>query len=177
MTSLPVLLALTAGVSNALLGVAGKQAERVGCRPAVVPVLMLGAVALLASALLPFTRRGWGHGGVWTLAAVMGLLYVAALQSMIAANRHCPPSLVWSLANLGLLIPIMLAPVVLHEPWLMTDLVLVLAFVAMLGSFRRGMRQAGEMALGSRSWWLLTGVWLSNGLLMLGYKLKAQSWP
>jgi len=176
-TPLPVLLALTAGVSNMLLGAAGKQAERADCRPAVVPVLMLGTVAVLASTLLPFTRGGWGDGGVWVLAATMGLLYVAALQSMIAANKHCPPSLVWSLANLGLLIPIMLAPVVLHESWHVTDIILVLAFVAMLGSFRQGMRQAGEQAPGARSWWLLTGVWLCNGLLMLGYKLKAQSWP
>ena len=46
---LPFIYVLTSGVSNALIGVLAKQAERTGCRPQVVPLLFLGTAALCAA--------------------------------------------------------------------------------------------------------------------------------
>ncbi|MFA6110392.1 MAG: hypothetical protein WDA75_16620 [Candidatus Latescibacterota bacterium] len=179
MTTWPLVCALTAGVSNALLGVLAKQAQHSGCRAEVVPVLMLGAVGLLGGLALPWAPGDWGDPGLWALATGMGLLYVTALQSMIVANRTCPPSLVWSLANLALVLPVVLAPLLLREPWQPIDGLLVAAFLVMLACFRRGLGQSGEAARApwKQVWLPLAGVFLSNGLLMLGYKLEAQHWP
>lgn len=179
MTTWPLVYALTAGFSNALLGVLAKQAQRTGCRPEVVPVLLLGTVSLAGGLALPMAPGDWGDPWLWALAAGMGLLYVIALQSMIVANRTCPPSLVWSLANLALVIPVVLAPLVFGEPWQPVDGLLVAAFLGMLVCFRRGLDRSGEGARAPwREVWLpLAGVFLSNGLLMLGYKLEAQHWP
>ena len=179
MISLPLLLALLAGVCNVLVGVLGKQIERAGCRPAAMPVFFLGTVALVAAAALPFVHGNWGDHGLWALALAMGLLYVMALLTMIGANQVCPPSLVWSLVNLALVVPIVLAPVLLHEAWRAVDGLLVTAFIATVWLMQRGMGNTGEVARahGMRVWLLLSGVFISNGLLMLGFNLKAQYWP
>lgn len=179
MSPWPVALALGAGCSNALLGVFAKQAQRQACRPEVVPVLMLGTVALVSAAAAPWAPGSWGDRGLWVLAGAMGMLYVAALQAMLVANRTCPPSLVWALANLALVVPVALAPLLLDEPWRALDGLLVAAFVAMLACFRRGLAHSGEAA--RAPWvqvrWPLAAVFFSNGLLMLGYKLEARHWP
>ncbi len=176
---MPLLFGLTAGLCNALIGLLGKQAEHTGCRPTVVPTLMLGAVALTAAIALPFIHVVWGGSGLWVLAAAMGLLYVVAVQATITANAVCPPSLVWSVTNQALLVPIMLAPALLHERWQRADALILLAFIAALWLFDKGMNQTGEtaQARGMRAWLLLVVVLLSNGLLMLGYKLKSLHWP
>jgi len=179
MTTLPLILAVLAGMSNAVMGVLAKQAERSACRPVVMPVLFLGTVTVIAACALPVARSGWGDRWLWTLAVGMGLGYVAALQSMLLANRSCPPSLVWSLTNLSLVVPIALAPLLLHESWKPLDGLLIAAFVAMLALYRLGMGQTGEAAKvpWSQAWLPLIGVFFSNGLLMLGYKVKMQHWP
>ncbi|MHB9025005.1 MAG: hypothetical protein ACYC7E_12680 [Armatimonadota bacterium] len=176
---LPFIYVLTSGVSNALIGILAKQAERSGCRPQVVPLLFLGTAALCAAVALPFAFGEWGDPRLWALAVVMGLLYVRAMQSMILANRTCPPSLVWSLVNLALVVPIVLAPVLLREAWQPADALILAAFFAMLGLFRLGMEPSGHTVntRWTQVWLPLTEVFLTNGLLMLGYKVKTLYWP
>jgi multidrug transporter EmrE-like cation transporter len=172
-------MALGAGCSNALLGVFAKQAQRQACRPEVIPVLMLGTVALVSAAAVPWAPGSWGDPVLWGLAAAMGLLYVAALHAMLVANRTCPPSLVWALANLALVVPVVAAPLFLDEPWQGLDGLLIAAFVAMLACFRRGLAHSGEAtrAPWAQVRWPLAAVFLTNGLLMLGYKLEVRYWP
>lgn len=174
-----LLLAVLAGIGNAGVGLFGALAQRRGCRPGAVALLFLSTVALAALVLLPAVDRAGVTPGLWCLAACMGGLYVTAVRTAVIANGRCPPTVVWSLANLAMVVPIGVAPLLFAEPWRAIDVPVAVAFAALLYAFHRGTNQAGERP--SCGWAgvlpLLTAVFLSNGLLMLGYKLKGAYWP
>jgi len=174
-----LLLAVLAGLGNAGVGLWGATAQRRGCRPGAVALLFLSTVALVSLLILPAVSRAGATPGLWGLAACMGALYVAAIRTSVVANGRCPPSLVWSLANLAMVVPIGLAPLIFAERWQPIDALIAAAFAGLLYAFHRGTNQAGERPASgwSRVLPLLAVVFLSNGLLMLGYKLKAAYWP
>jgi multidrug transporter EmrE-like cation transporter len=102
-----------------------------------------------------------------------------AIPIMIAANRVSPPSLVWAMANMGLLLPIVGSSVFLHEPLRPLDAVVLALFAGMLAAFQRGTRAAGDAHSASRTKLvlLLAAVWAVNGLLMLAFKINGAWFP
>ncbi len=123
-----------------------------------------------------------GTSPLWLLTAAMGFLYILVMRSMITANRHYPPSLVWMLANVALVVPVALAPMLLRERWHhATDWLIIAAFAVLLWTSWKGMGadksilKANAAGIGGAP--ALVSVFLGNGLLMLGYKLKGVFWP
>jgi len=171
--------AISAGCCNALVGVISKQAEQRQCRPGPFAMLFMGMIAAASVMLLAVVGGAWGSPQVWLLAAVMGSMYLLVMRGMISANQSFPPSLVWTLANVALVVPVGLAPLLLGESWRCMDWVIVAVFAALLYTSRRSMKPSRTTTPAVR--WLnglpsLAVVFLGNGLLMLGYKLKGVFW-
>jgi len=173
-----LIAAATAGMCNAGVGVWAKGAERRQCRPAAFSFLFMVMAGVLSATAATRETAPWGHRGFWFLAMGMGALFYSALVVMILANRYGPPSIVWSLVNLSLVLPIGLSAILLGEPLVGMDGAIGLAFIAMLVCFGRGTASAGDSAPGHTGRFIaaLAGVFLTNGLLMFGFKLKNSAW-
>jgi drug/metabolite transporter (DMT)-like permease len=171
--------AIAAGCFNSLTGVISKQAEQSQCRPGPFALLFMGTVSVESAIMLVFIGGKWGPPQLWLLTVVMGGLYILATRSMISANQSFPPSLVWMLANVALVVPVGLAPLLLRENWHTMDWAIIAAFAALLWTSRRGMEPDRPTAKprGLNGLPSLMVVFLGNGLLMLGYKLKGVYWP
>jgi multidrug transporter EmrE-like cation transporter len=127
------------------------------------------------SLIIAWTQPGsWFNYRLWILGTVMGVLLYVAIVTMVRANRLGPPSLPWTMANLALVVPVMLAALFLKEKLQLIDGVSLAAFGGMLLAFGRGSSRA-EVAVGNRSALvlLLILVLLTNGFLMFGFKLNS----
>jgi hypothetical protein len=164
----------TAGVSLCLKG-----AEQHQCRPRGYGLVQLGLATVLSLAVALAQGAAWSGLGMWGLGVGAGVLMYAAIPIMIAANRVSPPSLVWAMANMGLLVPIAGSALFLHEPLRPLDAVMLSLFALMLTAFHRGTQAARDMPRESRttSVLLLAGVLAVNGLLMLAFKLNGVCFP
>lgn len=168
-----ILMALGAGVANTGVAVAAKAAERNICRPAPYAALTLGIASLTAAVVALMLHGAWMDGRSWALGSVLGCIYVGAIGSMLLANRVWAPSLVWSTANMAFLLPILLSALLLGEPLHWLDLLTVLGVGVMLAGL---VSPTGSAATSTRSaaerWGVLGAVFLTNGLLMFGFKLQ-----
>jgi hypothetical protein len=84
------------------------------------------------------------------------------------------------MANLGLIVPIVLAAIFHNEPLRMTDMFLIGNFILMLWMFKHGMSIANDFSDNAHPWRyiaLLIAVFLCNGLLMFGFKLNEMLHP
>lgn len=173
--SLAWALAVATGVCNAVLAVAGKAAERSHCRPAAYGLVVFAAAGLVAFGVALGGRAAWADGRLWAFGGVMGGLYLVAIAAMLRANRWWPPSIVWSAANMAFVMPILLSALLLGEPLRGMDALIVAGAALMLaGLAEPDAGRAGEEGPGPKpgARWLLLGVvFISNGLLMLGFKL------
>jgi multidrug transporter EmrE-like cation transporter len=170
-------MAIGAGCANAVVALASKAAERSHCRLAPYGVIALGVAGLTAWAPAMKGRGDWGDWRLWAFGGAMGALYLAAIASMLRANRRWPPSVVWSVANMAFVLPILLSAFGLGEPLRWMDSVIAAGFLLMLAMLTReapGGRAAGiERTLRAvlERWLLLGAVFAINGLLMFGFKV------
>jgi len=173
----PVGFAFATAAGNSLIAVCGKAAERSRLRPIAYAVVFQAAAAAVCLAGTPGESVPWRSARFWGLALAMGAFYVRALSAIVVANGLGPASLPWALANLSLVVPIALSALWLHEPLVLLDGAIFAAFLAMVALFVVGMRggEKTEVTRPGRYAAALVEVFLANGVLMFGYKLK-QGW-
>ena len=174
-----MLCALGAGMANIAVALAVKGAERRGCRPSTFGAFAMTTAAAISLAAASCQSGTWLDWRLWALGVTLGALFYAAIVSMVTANRFGPPSLPWTMANLALLAPILLAALFLGETLRPMDGLMLLAFGGMLAAFTRGTLKARDVAAAHPAALLLwlTLVFAFNGLLMFGFKLNASLPP
>lgn len=177
--SVYLLAAVGAGLATSGVSLCLKGAEQDQCRPRAFGVAQLSLAAVMSLAVALTQGAVWSGVGFWALGAAAGALMYTAIPTMIAANRVSPPSLVWMMANMGLLLPIFGSAVFLHEPLRPLDAVVLSLFAAMLTAFHRGTQAAQDFRREGRaaSVLLLGAVLVINGLLMLTFKLNGVCFP
>jgi len=157
-----------------------KGAENSKCRIAAFGFTSMVIAASLAFGFIPMLPGAYSDAGVWISGIVIGILMSVAIATSVLANKEGPPSLVWSMANLGLIVPIILAAIFQNEPLRITDILLLGNFILMLWMFKRGMSAAKDFFADNsprRYAILLIAVFLSNGLLMFGFKVNEIIYP
>ena len=173
----PLLFALATAGCNSVSAACIKAAERRRLRPVAFALVYQVAAAAVCLAGAAGETVPWDSVRFWGLSLGMGALYVRALGSMVSANSMGPASFPWALANLALVAPIGLAALWLREPLAPLDGAILAAFLATIALFVAGMRSGS--AGGTPHPWryaaVLAEVFLANGALMFGYKLK-QVW-
>jgi len=170
----PLIFAILAGICWALMGLCYKLADHRRCRPIPFAVSFLLVAAAAAAFLLPGEKTTWNAPTLWLIAGAVGLVTFADIALLTRANALGPASIAWTMLNLGLLVPTLLAPVFFHESLHLVDGMLLALFLLMLVSFARSMATAGEtraehaLAFGL----CVVGVFILEGLYLLGGKVK-----
>jgi drug/metabolite transporter (DMT)-like permease len=177
--SLYLVAAVGAGLATAGVSVCLKGAEQHQCRPRAYGLAQLGLAMVLSVVVAVAQGAVWSGVGFWGLGVAAGALMYGTIPIMIAANRVSPPSLVWAMANMGLLLPIAGSALFLHEPLRPLDAVMVSLFAGMLTAFHRGTQAARDVRKEARtaSVLLLAAVLVVNGLLMFAFKLNGMCFP
>ncbi len=172
--SLPLLMVVLAGVALAGLGLAYKMAGSGRCRTMAFSAVFLFFATLLAGGRACFEPTTWSDWRLWALGTGMGLLLYGVLALVVRVNRLGPASISWTLINLSILVPILLAPLLLDESFRLLDGAIVVLFVLMLLAMRRGLSLGHDPIQGSPQvfWLLLLLVFLMNGGFQFGSKLK-----
>ncbi len=172
-----LILAVGSGMANAVVAVASKGAERSRCRLAPYSAIALGTAAATAFAVALKMRAAWNSWPLWLFGIVMGVLFLAAIACMLRANRVWNPSMVWSAANMAFVMPILLSALTLGEPLRWMDAVIAAGLLVMLAGLAdpKGMVASDPRAAAGPSfrgrWLILAAVFVTNGLLMYGFKL------
>lgn len=172
-------LAVVTGLCNAVAALVFKISQDRGCRPLPQVLITHVTICLLCAVLSPWGTVNLHFPLFWLMCAAAGPLYLLAMGSQMASNAYAPPSLVVLISNLALVVPIMLSALFFREKLQGSDLPLLVAFGLMLVLFHRSMQQeekSGSPVSGKR-WGMLTACFLSNGLLLFVFKLKAMSFP
>ncbi len=177
--SFPLLMVILAGVALAFLGVAYKMAGVFGCRPMAFSSVFLLTAAALAGWRACCETTAWAAPRLWALGLSMGALLYATLALVVLVNRLGPASISWTLLNLSVLVPILLAPLVIGDPFLRVDILVVALFVLMILAMRRGIALGHDPIQGSPRVFglLLAAVFLMNGTFQFGSKLKDTFFP
>jgi drug/metabolite transporter (DMT)-like permease len=172
--SLPLICAVGAGLGNTISAVTVKGAEHHQCRPAKFGIVAMTFACLISLVIALLQAGSWADAKLWILGVILGVFMYTATIIMIHANRLGPPSLPWTMANLGLIVPIVLAAIFFNENLHGKDTVSLLVFGGMLTAFFRGTSTAGDINVQKRSAFIffLFIIFLLNGLLMFGYKLS-----
>lgn len=169
-----VLLSILSGVAFAGSGLGYKMAERRQCRSSVF-ILVFAITGGAFAGIKTFSETTtWHDPQLWLLGIAMGLLFDLAIYFVMQANRLGPASASWTVLNLGLLVPIFVAPFIVDETVLWLDPIIVVLFALMLLMFARGMKDAGEVQKGFQKLHILMllGVFFAQGLFLLGNKIK-----
>ncbi len=171
----PILCAVGAGLSNTLVAVTVKGAQHHDCRPSRFTAISMTAAGGMSLVVALVQTGYWFDWRLWILGIILGLLCCAAIGTTVHANRLGPPSLPWAMANLGLVVPIFLAAMLLNENLRWMDAVSLVVFVGMLLAFVRGTTHAGDVHVDHRSAFMLflALVFLTNGILMFGFRLNS----
>ena len=169
-----ILLSILSGVSFAGAGLGYKMAERWQCRSSVF-ILVFAITGGAFAGIKAFSETtAWFEPKLWLLGIAMGLLFDLAIYFIMQANRLGPASVSWTILNLGLLVPIFISPFIVDEIMLWVDPIIVALFILMLLMFARGMKNTGEVVQGrhKRHIMMLLGIFFSQGLFLLGNKIK-----
>jgi len=172
--SLPLVVVMLSGVALAFLALAYKMAAVSNCRPMAFASVFLLTATLLSGWRVCFEATAWGDWRLWALGFAMGANLYINLGLVVVVNQLGPASVSWTILNLSVLVPLLLAQLFLDEPFLKVDGLLVTLFILMLLALRRGIAQGHDPVRGSplRFWTLLLVVFLLNGLFQFGSKLK-----
>ncbi|MBN1480864.1 hypothetical protein EH223_00095 [candidate division KSB1 bacterium] len=173
--SLGILLAVLAGLLYGILSLAYKYAERVKARSAQF-TFVLSLVAGIETLLKSFTEQSnWGEPLLWIAGTGMGIVIVAGIYVIMAANRLGPVYSAWTMVNVSFLFAIFLSALLLGDKLVCSDPFNLLLFGLTLYLFVRGMR-AGATKRRVRESVMhllaLLGVFVTNGLATFGSKLK-----
>lgn len=180
MQNLPALLcALGAGVAFSLLGLVYRVSTHRACRAMPFTAVFTLTAGTLALACTSRETTAWADPRLWALGVTGGISFVLAIAFYLRANTVGPPSVNWTICNLGLLAPILLAPSLFGEPLLAVDVVMLACFVLMLVAIARGMADGAETPPRHRGRYalLLCGILATNGLNLTLLKLKSVWFP
>ena len=170
--------AFLAAGANAGVGVSIKGAQSASCRTAYYGAAGCAVGLCCAALLLPFLPGDCRCAGAWGVGAAGGLCFAGATALNVLANRMGPPSAAWSMANMGLLVPVALGWCRGERPEVQ-DFLMLLAFALMLAALNRG--TAAERETGGAAGWkygaVLALVLLVNGLVMLTIKWNQWAYP
>lgn len=171
--------ALGVAGGTAINAVLAKSAERRGCRVAAFSLVTFGVAGVADLAIAMADGAVWCSPMLWGFGLAMGALYMAASAVSLHGNRCWPPSVVWAAANAGLVVPILVS-VLLGEPLRLIDIPILTG----IGLMMVGMTEVGGGGTPAVSkvsvWlrWLLVGaVFVSNGLIMAGFKMFPRIMP
>ncbi len=173
--SFGILLAASAGLLYGILSLAYKYAARVGARSAQFTFVM-SVIAALVTFVKSFSEQStWSDPLLWITGAGMGLVIVAGVFVIMAANRLGPVYLGWTMVNVSFLFAIFLSAIILGEKLLCVDPLNLLLFGITLFLFTKGMRAGAGVQKPQQAFLLifaLIGVFATNGLATFGSKLK-----
>jgi len=171
--------AVGAGLATSGVSLCLKGAEQHECRARAFALAEFALATILSLVVAGAQGAVWSGMGFWALGVTTGVLMYGAIPIMLAANRVSPPSLVWAMANMGLLLPILASALLLHEPLQPLDAVMLTLFGGMLLAFGRGTQAAADTRRDARltSVLLLGAVLVVNGLLMFAFKLNTVLFP
>lgn len=169
--------AFLAAGANAGIGVSIKGAQSGRCRTACYGAVGCIAGLCCAALLLPVLPGERWVAGVWGIGAVGGLCFAGATALNVIANRMGAPSVAWSMANMGLLVPIIFGWCGGETPeW--QDFFMLLAFVLMLAALNRGTSSERKKVVFDWKYGAVLGlVFLVNGLVMLMFKWNQWAYP
>lgn len=179
------MMALAVGGCNSFVALFSKAAENRHCRTAPFCLATFGVAGITAFLTAFSVSAPWGDWRLWLLGATMGLLYIAATAAMLRANACWPPSIVWSGANMAFVVPILLSALFLKEPLRWIDAAIFAGVILMLAGLADRVDGAAATAAGernasptpSRRWLPLALVFVTNGALMMAFKLSAVLLP
>ncbi|MHB9027023.1 MAG: hypothetical protein ACYC7E_23045 [Armatimonadota bacterium] len=176
LVSLPILFVVLSGVAFAILGLLYKVAMHNGCQPTPFTIpfgLTAGGLGLI----LAF-REGttWGDYRLWLLGLAVGVLFYVSILVLVRANTLGSAAVAWAVLNLSMIVPILLAPFLFDERFVLIDLLVLVLFGVMLLLFTRGVAASGETPVRSLGAYVLAllGIFALNGVFMLGYKYKQE---
>ncbi len=168
--------AALAGVAYSVMSIGYKLAEVRMCRVPAFGLAFSGSAALLTLGVALCGHPAWGDWRLWALGVGSGVLFMPAMFMVVHAFRAGSAAVAWTLLNLSLLIPILLAPMLFHEPLLLVDLASLLAFLLMLGAFAWGMDPADPHRPGThpaRFAIIVTVLFCINGFFQLLQKVES----
>jgi len=170
----PYMMMICAGFAMAFLGLAYKLAGAWEARPMAFSSIFLFTAAVLNGWRAVYEPTDWRDPRLWLLGSTMGFGLYVCLALVVLVNQRGPASLSWTLLNLSVLVPILLAPILLGDVFLRSDLLVVCLFVCMILSIRRGLAMGTDPVCGSLSGYacLLAAMFMVNGLFQFGSKLK-----
>jgi drug/metabolite transporter (DMT)-like permease len=178
--SLGYFLAIIAGLIYGLLSLAYKWADVRRARSAHF-TFILSITGALASLIKALTEQSiWSDPRLWLLGGAMGLVIVAGIFSLLAANRQGPVYASWTIINVSFLFAILLSIVILHERLLCVDPLNLFVFAIALYFFVHGMKKTILAGRETYHVWKHAGmlllVFIFNGLATFGSKLKFTFW-
>ncbi|MGD8753551.1 MAG: hypothetical protein PVG14_19135 [Anaerolineales bacterium] len=170
----PLLMAILSGVMYAFAALGYKMAERLNCRTSTYIIVFSIAGGLFAIIKSFSEISEWDDPRLWLLGIGMGLLFDLAILFIMQSNKEGPASISWTILNLALLVPIIFSPILFQERIYWIDPVIVAVFVLMLGFFAQSLRKTDNSTMkNTRRYFLwLLGIFLSQGLFILGNKVK-----
>jgi drug/metabolite transporter (DMT)-like permease len=171
---IPLVLAILSGVLYAVAALGYKMAERLNCRtsPFIIVFSIAGGIFAIIKSFSETSE--WNNPQLWLLGIAMGILFDLAIFFILQSNKNGPASIGWTMLNLSLLVPVILSPMLFQERVYWIDPIIVAAFVLMLAFFAQSLRKADNSDKNKTRmyFFLLLGIFLSNGLFILGNKLK-----
>jgi uncharacterized membrane protein len=170
----PLILAILSGVLYAVAALGYKMAERSNCRTSTFIVVFSIAGGVFAIIKSFSETSEWNNPRLWLLGIAMGILFDLAIFFILQSNKNGPASISWTMLNLSLLVPVILSPMLFQERVYWVDPIIVAAFVLMLAFFAQSLRKTDNSDKKKTRMYflLLLGIFLSNGLFILGNKLK-----
>ena len=172
--------AALAGVAFALIGFMYRRSAQYGCRFTEFAIAFTAvAAAVTGTRAIFWEATPWADGRLWGLGAAMCAPLYVTLALMVTLSRRGPASVIWTVLNLSLVVPLALSVLCLGEPWGLGDFAILAVFALMLGAFRRGMAPDPGTAAdilsaqtpAARNFWFVLGLmFLTNGLWGFGPK-------
>lgn len=177
--TLAYLAAFASALAIALLGLTYKVAAERQSRAMPFTLAFLATAGVLALAKTLTETTAWHDPRLWAMSLSMGVLFFLGIPQIMLANKLGPASVNWTFVNLGLIVPIAVAPALFHESLLVIDLLTLALFVLMLLAFARGMATGDETKPEHLLLYvlLLASVLLNNGIAMTILKLKGRLLP
>lgn len=178
-TPILFVILIASGILWAILGLGYKLADHYQARTtAFTRVFMLTGCAISVVAALIFqpTSTTWGDPRLWLAGLFFGILFYAVLLILMPAYQMGPASIIWTVVNLGLLVPVFVAPQLAAffqrppEVLFRLDFLALGLFVIMLIVFERGMAQGSRevKSTGLSFLLILIAIFLANGVLLTG---------
>jgi drug/metabolite transporter (DMT)-like permease len=167
--------ALLAGIIFSVMSIGYKLAEVWQCRIPAFALAFSGSAAVLTGGMAACGHPAWGDWRLWALGVGAGVLFMPGMLLVVQSFRAGSVAVAWTVLNLSVLIPILAAPALFHEPLVPVDGVSLLAFLLMLVAFALGMDPADPRRATARPAVFagIVGVlFVINGSFMLMQKIE-----